>query len=707
MQTSIIQFEEYELDLASYELRRSGRAVHLEKIPMELLILLSEKAGQLVTREEIIRRLWGDDVFVDVRQGINTAVRKIRLALHDDPEKPGILQTVVGKGYRLASPVTIVAQRPSRDRIAIPKLPVRRRGRTQALGLFALLLAILVAAVLFRWRGSVSPTPVDPQAKWLQVTHFADSAVSPSLSGDGHILAFVRGDDTFLGAGEIYAKLMPHGEPVRLTQDGLMKMSPQFSPDGSRIAYTVGPNTWDTWVTPVMGGQPTVMLPNAAGLTWIDDRNVLFSEVKTGVHMGLTTASESRTESRDIYLPPRERGMVHRSAISPDHKWVLLAEMDNGQWLPCRLVPADGTSTGRLVGPTEGACTNVAWSPDGSWMFLNSNVDGHFHIWRQRFSDGQLKQVTSGVADEEGIAVAPDGRSLITSVGMTENMIWLHNAAGDRQLLTESHVEGARFSSDGRKLYYLVRSNVLPARFISGELHVTDLESGHNERLLPGIPLTHYDISPDGQRIVFSVVSSQGHSQLWLAQLNLLSSPRQFSSSVDEDSPLFDSNGYIYFRAVVGKSNFLYRMREDGSERVQVFSDAILGLEAVSRDRQWVVVFREVPGNPISFGMVAIPLGSGAPVTICQGFCGAGWTSDGKLFAIFSEIGEGKTLLMPVSPGRSLPALPPAGIQTHAEMDAIKGAKVINGSVAAVSTADLYVSFRRSVHRNLYRIPIQ
>src|ERR1700675_1548521 len=275
MQTSIIQFEEYELDLASYELRRSGRAVHLEKIPMELLILLSEKAGQLVTREEIIRRLWGDDVFVDVRQGINTAVRKIRLALHDDPEKPRILQTVVGKGYRLASPVTIVAQRPSRDRVAVPELPVRRRGRPRPLGLFPLPLAILVAGVLFLWHRSVSPTPVDPQAKWSQVTHFADSAVSPSLSGDGHILAFVRGDDTFLGAGEIYAKLMPDGEPARLTQDGLMKMSPQFSPDGSRIAYTVGPNTWDTWVIPVMGGQPSLMLPNAAALTWIANNNVL------------------------------------------------------------------------------------------------------------------------------------------------------------------------------------------------------------------------------------------------------------------------------------------------------------------------------------------------------------------------------------------------------------------------------------------------
>ena len=101
MHASILRFEQFELDLQSYELRKSGRVLKLEKLPMELLILLAEKRGQLVTREQIILRLWGDDVFVDTRQGINTAIRKIRVALRDDPEHPRLLQTVVGRGYRL------------------------------------------------------------------------------------------------------------------------------------------------------------------------------------------------------------------------------------------------------------------------------------------------------------------------------------------------------------------------------------------------------------------------------------------------------------------------------------------------------------------------------------------------------------------------------------------------------------------------------
>jgi DNA-binding winged helix-turn-helix (wHTH) protein len=101
--TQIIRFADFELDLGRYQVRRGDHVVKLEKTPMELLILLVEKPGELVTREEITRRLWGDNVFVDTRHGINTAVHKLRTALRDDSERPRILETVVGKGYRLVA----------------------------------------------------------------------------------------------------------------------------------------------------------------------------------------------------------------------------------------------------------------------------------------------------------------------------------------------------------------------------------------------------------------------------------------------------------------------------------------------------------------------------------------------------------------------------------------------------------------------------
>jgi TolB-like protein/DNA-binding winged helix-turn-helix (wHTH) protein/Tfp pilus assembly protein PilF len=100
--------DQFELDRGAYELRRSGRAVKVERIPMELLLLLVEHRRQLVTREQIIERIWGKDVFLDADTSINSAIRKIRQVLKDDPEQPKFIQTVTGRGYRFIAAVTDV-----------------------------------------------------------------------------------------------------------------------------------------------------------------------------------------------------------------------------------------------------------------------------------------------------------------------------------------------------------------------------------------------------------------------------------------------------------------------------------------------------------------------------------------------------------------------------------------------------------------------
>ena len=105
MSAEIYQFEDFELDRGAYQLRRDGRVVHLERIPLDLLFLLAERHGQLLTREEILDRIWGKEVFVDADNSINTAVRKIRQALKDSPESPRFLYTIPGKGYRFEASI--------------------------------------------------------------------------------------------------------------------------------------------------------------------------------------------------------------------------------------------------------------------------------------------------------------------------------------------------------------------------------------------------------------------------------------------------------------------------------------------------------------------------------------------------------------------------------------------------------------------------
>jgi DNA-binding winged helix-turn-helix (wHTH) protein len=94
-----VRFGQFELDFGRFQLSRGGTPIRLEGLPMQLLMLLIENQQAVVTRDQIATELWGKDFFVDIEQGINTAIRKIRIALEDDFVQPRFVRTVVGKGY--------------------------------------------------------------------------------------------------------------------------------------------------------------------------------------------------------------------------------------------------------------------------------------------------------------------------------------------------------------------------------------------------------------------------------------------------------------------------------------------------------------------------------------------------------------------------------------------------------------------------------
>ncbi|HTS51142.1 MAG TPA: protein kinase [Bryobacteraceae bacterium] len=597
--------------------------------------------------------------------------------------------------------------------------PKRGKWRSSRLG-YAVAAAALLAALatggvrLYRnWRAPENAAPIAANpTSYIQITSFTDSAMGPVLSNDGRMLAFYRSSSPFLTSDQIWVKLLPNGEPVQVTHDPRPKYNIAFSPDNSRIAYTAMENLFHTYAVSSLGGDSQLMLSNAAGLGWLDGRHVLFSQVKSGVHMGIVTGLSDRSELREIYFPAKDRGMAHYSYLSPDRKWVLLVEMDPA-WQPCRVVPFSGGSVGRQVGPPGAPCSSAAWSPDGKWMYLGVRVDGRYHLWRQRFPDGKPEQITFGSTEEGGIAVEPDGRSLITSIITLQRAVWIHDARGDRALSSEGYAveRPPVFSRDGKRLYYLLRhdSPNSPA-----ELCRADLDSGRTEVLFPGVSISEYDISDDEKDVVFATQPAGRPSQLWIAPLDRTSPPRRISAS-GEANPYFGPNGDVLFRLTENNAFYLGAMTRDGARRRKVLPLRFMSFGRLSPDRRFIAAGAALSGDPYlkEPGQVFVALDGSAATRFCDNACTAVWSPDGRYFYIevipaSRENPTGRTLAIPIPPGESLPPIPPAAVHNLAEWAKVPGVKIVDhNDIAPSSNPSTYAYIQSSVHANLFRIPLR
>jgi eukaryotic-like serine/threonine-protein kinase len=608
------------------------------------------------------------------------------------------------------------------------KTPVpKRRPRWVYAALIVGALAIVTVGVMaVSWvrarRNATGPLVL----RWEQLTNFNDSAQVPVLSPDGKILAFIRGEGDIGGSatrGEMWIKVLPASDPLQVTNDKYRKQTPAFSRDGSRLYFTRVEErfAWNTYAVGLLGGQqPQPFLKNATGLSWISDDRLLFSEIDQGVHMGLMTSNISRADERTVYMPKPESGMVHRSALSPDGKWALLVEMDGTGWMPCRLVPFDGSSEGREVGPPS-ACTWAQWSPDGKWMYFTAEAPGSgFHVWRQTFPKGPAEQLTpSGATEEEGLAVAPDGKSLFTSAGTRESSIWLHDAEGDHQLTSEGYDYLPTVSPDRKKIYYVRR---IPGSrsYVSGELWSADVATATSERVLPGIVLSHYSISPDGRRVVFAMAEGEPRSGIWMADLDQTQGPRQLTHG-KEFRVFFAGNDYVVYQTPETKSH-LARIRVQDGAMEEVNSAPILHLVTVSPDGNWATVVFAQEGHGDRVTSVKMqPLHGGDPIPVCDkcmiGFGPSrslapvvAWSPDGKfqyLSLRYFGMQLPQTLVFPLKSGKPT-ALNSINLGSEEQIAKLNGARMINREdVFPGPSPDVYAFTLRGAKSNLFRIYLQ
>ncbi len=348
-------------------------------------------------------------------------------------------------------------------------------------------------------------------------------------------------------------------------------------------------------------------------------------------------------------------------------------------------------------------------------MYLGVEAEGGRHLWRQRFPKGKPEQITFGPTEEEGVAVAPDGRSLITSIGMHQSAVWIRDARGERPLSSQGYVPTAnqsglfgsrpRFSREGRSVYYLRRAS--PGAPV--ELWKSDLESGKSANLAPGVSMLEYDVSSDGKEVVYSTQPPGKASQLWIAALDRSSPPRLIASS-GETSPHFGPDGEILYRLSDGKTHYLARMNRDGSERARLASHPIGNVQTISADRRWIVAITP-SADGIGGRSLALPVNGGPPRLICPRACRVMWSPDGKfLYVQVSRTGSstGKTLAIPVPPGETFPNLPASGIRGPDDAAAYPGSRLIDGlDISPGPDPSLFAFVKTTVHRNLFRIPLR
>jgi Tol biopolymer transport system component len=337
-------------------------------------------------------------------------------------------------------------------------------------------------------------------------------------------------------------------------------------------------------------------------------------------------------------------------------------------------------------------------------VYLSVDDGAASHLWRQRFPNGQPEPITSSPAsDEIGVAVDPDGRSLITSVGRRSSTLWYRDASGDRQLTSEGFAWAPELSRDNRRVFYLVQRGSSPQT----RLAVLDLDTSRAETLFPDVVVDQFNVSPDGGTVVYSTPSAR-RSDVWVAPVDRSAAPRRLVENAD--SAYFIDDTAIVFRAIGDQANFADTIRVDGSQRRRVRPEPMVGSPGASPDGRWVVVHRgsgertDIHGTTES---VALSLDGQSTQPICFGPCRTVWTTTGShLFVMFFQ--QNRTLSVPLPKGRMFPDAP-AGQQDPIDAwEQLPGARWLPvGLFAPGPDGDTYVFTKREELRNLFRIPIR
>jgi Tol biopolymer transport system component/DNA-binding winged helix-turn-helix (wHTH) protein len=573
----IVRFGPFEANLSTQELQKFGARLRVPNQSFQVLALLVERPGQLVTRDELRQKLWRSDTFVEYDQGLNAAVNRLRDVLGDSAGRPRYIETLPRRGYRFLAKIEIVRddhdesldvdawQSPAQSAASPVASRVRSMSgvflppgsresggisrRTFGIAGLVVFVGLLLVSALLLW---LARRPNSAAVRVAPFTSLPGQEVAPTFSPDGSQIAFAWTSN--LGKGfDLYVKTVGSERMIKLTDHPAHWISPAWSPDGTKIAFS----RWSEddsgiFVVPALGGPERKLVASAF---WYEP----FLQISWSPDSHSLAYSSSGEGGSHIFLLPFDT--LRPRTIDPDlHCWDMASPL---------------------------------FSPDGKKLaFVCTSSIAVYGIYELELGGGSPRRLASMMGYFRGLTWSADGTRIIFSNDSGDGGLLWQVDLHDRLLKLPFGEQGSSPSvaSQGERLAYVRGSNTV-------DIWRLDLSSSHPEnsvvKLIYSTRIQRVpQYSPDGKKIVFESDRSGAH-EIWLADAdgNNLVQLTSFSGP-QTGSPSWCSDGHrIAFDSRASGSSGIYF--EDINERFprQVKTDVEnLALPSWSEDCQWLLV---------------------------------------------------------------------------------------------------------------------
>jgi len=599
---AVCRFGIFEVDLGLRQILKAGREVHLQEQPLRLLLLLLERPGELRTREELQKRLWPNDTFVEFDDGLNTAIQKIRQVLGDEARNPRFVETVPRQGYRFIAPVQSSPRHetsPAVNDVESPPLvpiraessePVRARAGAAVVsrrfwgGARSIALSLAISATVMGWAFLRSQPPVTGRLMRLSITPPAGVELRPGIRGgsaispDGKSIVFAGSRE---GKVQLWIRRLDSLEsrPLPGTEEGRL---PFWSPDNRSIGFQAGGKLRRI---DIAGGPPLdlAVATRPGRGAWTESGEILFASGTGGPILRVKAAGGSTSPvapavggalwpypmpglDRFLYFDKNSR-MLQVGSVGNASTPISLFTTETGAlfappfagnagrllWLKGSTLmaqafdPAVGRLSGEAVAVAEGVGFADRWrlldatvSTNGVLLYGAGNTVQSRLTWIRR--DGTVSEYVSGQEWLRAVRLSANGRRALIEQGIPR-ALWTFDF--ERGLLSRASFEQEWsgwpvWSPDGLEIAY---SSEQSGRM---KLFVRNAKSGRMAMALPGNNHDDflYDWSRDGRYLIYCEVNPKTKLDLWVLPLTGERKPRPFlRGDFNEDWPQFSPDG--------------------------------------------------------------------------------------------------------------------------------------------------------------------